>query len=718
MTRNNDVAAIDAVLGELKTSASPGHFNAIRQAGTRLKGFLSEQGITLRQMIDGDLGEAEVCGGPDAAASSRDQYKGALRAILDKLCENCVLELAYGRCVVPADGMSPHRDTRGLLGYPEAVGGIYPAWLIPERFRRGIKHNASVPAKIKREFQEFAAQIRRDAEDEGGINEKTLTCYWENIRDLALSGRLNSLHDLEGVAGVEKLQGIIDARPSFTGKTSTVNHWRRVLNKVLGNQSPFRAKNEEGDFSLRLRKAGKRVVVAEGKRFRKRGKLFEVIDGEMRGCCITFRELRHLVHFDNKRTKGWRKAAPVVFEDIFRQAQEDALVKVCCLIKDRPAERWAHNWMDWKLFRAEPYDSEGRLYDGDGLIYNNFRDSSKKIRPDKPFPKWLAFHLERGLWPIRRAHFARRGDCDQRATQETGILRSGAPMFVDPRTGRRATTGQLLEWLRRGLIRAGMSEILAARVSGYWFRRGVITSERANAALDEAVATTGGQSVATMKHNYLYDEAPLRVAEERKNLWIPLGIVAAGPSGDESVPIGLSTEGLKEMAKRIAVKMSARDPQAVPLCEAELDEIAESLIFRQEARVSDKDAALLLGVSASTLRRWAALGFFKRYREGGRVFFLKRELEAFKNSFTLVSPAAKLLGCSDSYLRRLCRLGRIKGARRVGAKSYLIPWFEVRSLAAKKGARAGKRKAEKAVQNRNLMSPKFGTCFPENPLLA
>lgn len=668
-----ELAAIDQVIEEFRPRLNSSYFSTTRQVALRLRRFLEKNGLTLKQMVDQDLGQ-EIVGAADGAESSRDLCKNALRSVLEALCKKGHLALAFERCVLRADGLSRHADPRGLTGYPEAVTGIYPRWLIPERFMRGIENNAEAPTEVREEFKSFAEKLK------GKLNEASLNCYWGQTRDLAKVSGIQSLRELSGQAGIAKLQEVIESR-RYNQKTSTVTHWRRILKAVLRDQSPFRMKDADGEWIIKIPDVPRNPVIAEGGSFHKNGKRHQVIDGIVTENRIKAADLKRLVHYENPRTKKWREAAVAGRAELYREAQEDLLVKFWAIEKDRPVELWAHNWGDWKLYTAQAENLDSQLFDGDGELLNNFRESTVKSRPHKPFPKWLAKRLQE-LWLLRRAFFAGKGDCDEELSQETGILRPGVPLWADPRTGRRASSSVIRQMLRNGIVRAGMKPGLADYITGYWFRKGVISAEWMQGKLNEYLAKTDGHAAKTAHKHYITEEMAQWVQHERETYWSFLGINRAvlingtGAGGDGAQSLGQ----IKQTARKLLEQLKDQVPGIHELSEGQLERMASSVAFDRDGRLSEKEAAKVLLISKSTVRRWAELGLLEKYREGGKVYFLKSQLQSFLDTYAFVSEVAKTVGTSSSYVRRLCRAGRIEGAQRVGAKSYLVPRREIRRL--------------------------------------
>lgn len=665
-----DFQALDQVLEELRACLDPNYFSTMRQVALRLRRFLEESGLTVQQMVDRDLGQ-RIAGSATNTEASLDLCKNCLRSILEGLCKKGRLALAFERCVLPARNLNRHADPRGLTGYPEAVTGIYPKWLVPERFQRAIDHNAAVPAKVRQEFRAFAEKLKKK------LNEASLLCYWEKTRDLALATGVQSLTELRGKPGIEKLRKVIEVR-EYDQKTTTVIHWRRILRVILGSQSPFQMKNARGEWRLELPEPAFKPEGAGNKRHK-------LIDGVRVECRMRGGDLKKLTHYENPKTKRYKDLPEGELAEAFRDAQEDLLVKFWCILKDRPAELWAHNIDDWKLYAPQPDNPDFQMFNGDGEILNNFRESIKKSRPNKPFPKWLDRRF-REFWQLRRAYFGTKGNRDQEPSQETGLLRPGVPLWVDPRTGRRASSDVLRTMLRRGLVRAGIKPEFAQHISGYWFRKGVISSEFSQGKLDQTLEKTSGHKSKTAHTFYITEEMALLVEHERRTYWRFLGInqVSLEASGDDAGGLQ-SLADVKETARKVMAQLKEQCPELLKLSEGQLDRVASTVAFGGENRVSEKDAAAMLDISESTLRRWSDLGLLERFRDGGRVFYLATQVRGFLDSYVFVTPAAKLLGCSDSYLRRLCRIGTIAGAQKVGRKSYRIPWTEVRRLMAAKG---------------------------------
>ena len=93
---------------------------------------------------------------------------------------------------------------------------------------------------------------------------------------------------------------------------------------------------------------------------------------------------------------------------------------------------------------------------------------------------------------------------------------------------------------------------------------------------------------------------------------------------------------------------------------------------------SSKDAAALLGISLSTIRRLMALGEIKFFHIGKkRIRIAADEIERFGNSLTL-GASAKMLGVHNVTIRRLIKSGRLK-ATKIG-RPYRIAIDDLESI--------------------------------------
>jgi excisionase family DNA binding protein len=85
-------------------------------------------------------------------------------------------------------------------------------------------------------------------------------------------------------------------------------------------------------------------------------------------------------------------------------------------------------------------------------------------------------------------------------------------------------------------------------------------------------------------------------------------------------------------------------------------------VISQQA-YSPKDAAMMLGISLSTIRRLMTCGEIKFFRIGNkRIRIASDEIERFKNSVTL-GDAAKMLGVHGLTIRRLIKSGKLRATR-------------------------------------------------------
>ena len=628
-----EAKAIDAVLEEIKGKSNKHHHITVRQVGHRLQKLLKERGISIKDLIAGNLGEAEIIG-PTTDERTRALYKDALRAILRGLCERGVTALAFERCVLPAFDMNPHRDPRGLIGYPESVLGIYPEWLVPERFLKAIRRNAAVPQKVREEFRRFAEAEAKAEGEASGINERTMNCYWGNLLLFVDGLGLQSLMDLRSPEATERLVNLIKER-GYARRTSTLAHLRRVLRFFMGLRNPLDLKDEFGHYLIRVPKTGRKPVIKEGASFVKNKTRHAVVGGMVMEARLPITAMKRLL------------ATPIASTD-FRRRQEDVLARFLAVIKDRPVECWARNHNSWVLHDAIEGNEESRLFAGDGIVRTNYRDSVKKSRPDKPFPKWLAERLK-ALWKIRREHFAKRGDCDLRVRPAQGLLNAGVALWADPRSGQRASQDQILRWARNGLKRAGMKPYIVEAVTGYWFRRSVITAEAFQGAIFEATCKSSGHDPETALRHYVgQDEMAYKVALERITYWAPMGI--AGNASHEIVPA---------QARASSSSESGTPPAATPA-------VGEDGLLKEAA-------AKRLGKSIPTLRRWAKAGLIGTVGSNGSTLFSARDIDALREGYMTPREIASARRLSEGNIRRLCREGKIPGVRRVGRKTYLIP---------------------------------------------
>lgn len=668
-----ELEAIKAVVEEQGKRRSGSYRNETERVGRRLQEYLVAHRMTLKAFVAANTGQ-EICG-TESDPRPRPELMGVLRGILEELCEKGHLALAFDRCFIPADGLDRHMTSRGLEGFPEALTGVLPGWLIPERFMRGIKNNAGVPPAVREEMAVFAQKSKRK------LNEKSQVLYWGTARKLAKDTAIKSLKELQGPEGAAKLHAYIEAM-KYDSSTSTVVHIRHIFHKLFGEESPFKLRGPDKELLIQVPEPPLNPVIKEGSRFRKNKKRHEVIGGVVMECRIRSADLKRMVQAKDQALDDWRKAPQKELGRLFREAQENELVKYWAIIKDRPAELRAHNVSDIKLVEADANSPDSQALAGDGYILNNYRESTKKSRPDKPFPKFMGKRLN-ALWLLRRAFFKTKGDCDLKPSKEIGILRVGVPLFVDPRTGQRASDGAILEMLRRGLLRTGMDPEVVDRVSGYWLRKGVISTEWEQGKLKEFTEKTNGHKIKTAHSTYITEEIVPWVVHERETYWKFLGINRAAldaPEGHGTGPQALGA--VKETARKLLEQLKGQVPGLQDMTQGQLDALASSVTFDGDGRLTEKETAKLIGKSKSTVLRWVELGLLEKFREAGRVFYLKSQVRSFLETFSFLTPAAKIIGVSSRYLRRQCSEGKISGAKQIGGKSYLIPWTEVRARAA------------------------------------
>jgi excisionase family DNA binding protein len=93
---------------------------------------------------------------------------------------------------------------------------------------------------------------------------------------------------------------------------------------------------------------------------------------------------------------------------------------------------------------------------------------------------------------------------------------------------------------------------------------------------------------------------------------------------------------------------------------------------------SPQAAAVMLGVSLSTIRRLMKTGEFKFFRIGTkRIRIAAEEIDRFRNSVTL-GEAAKVLGVNGITIRRLIKSGRLH-ATRIG-RPYRIAMADIEAI--------------------------------------
>jgi DNA-binding transcriptional MerR regulator len=95
-----------------------------------------------------------------------------------------------------------------------------------------------------------------------------------------------------------------------------------------------------------------------------------------------------------------------------------------------------------------------------------------------------------------------------------------------------------------------------------------------------------------------------------------------------------------------------------------------SILSHHTNIISIRQAAIMLGVSLHTLRRWEKKGLLHTVRpDGGSRYFFVGELQKIKSdqSYT-ISQAAAFLGLSVSTLRRLERRGLLCSQRSVNKR--------------------------------------------------
>ena len=111
---------------------------------------------------------------------------------------------------------------------------------------------------------------------------------------------------------------------------------------------------------------------------------------------------------------------------------------------------------------------------------------------------------------------------------------------------------------------------------------------------------------------------------------------------------------------RIAKKLDklAEDINNLP---QERQDIIKEVIHQRA--YSSKDAAALLGISLSTIRRLMALGEIRFFHIGKRrIRIAADEIERFGNSLTL-GASAKMLGVHNVTIRRLIKCGQLKATK-------------------------------------------------------
>lgn len=676
-------AALDEFLAQRTASKTlgPDQKAQTRQGIDHLKTAFVEAEIPLEEFVTDDglaayIDHLERRVSPGYMAHLMDIWRQAFRF----LCEKRLLALDYGRCAVPSYEKDPHDFSKCELGFPEALLGVYPESIVPRHTARAIRSNEAVSSEVRREFRLVIPNIpdrRRDA---------TSVAWWNLVRQLALDLKLKSLKELEDVTGASRLMDYFLRREYVRG-AATVKKIRTLYNHLdnLGlADNPFRLKTKQGDVVRYVIDFQRLPVTAAKQKFRKvRGKRTTKIDGVDTVCSHTTKEMGKVAEYGNPALKGWRRQPPEKLDSVYREALENVIARTVLFYPPRPIEFWSMNYKCWS--ELDQVDSSG-----DFIIHNNAFEHKRKRRPDRAVPATYVDELEE-LWQLRRARFALIGDPDLKESFAPGMNHPGVAMWAHPKTGGRLTRLMIVQLLRRGLLRMGLSAGRANRSTLYWHRKAHTSYSRTHSKGqgDKLLAAQEGHSEDVMKGSYDSSELGAQADHMREHLWEPMGVVprkartadtARPAAGAPSSAQYFQSADLAQLASEL---LAAGDSEvAGELPAGELRQRVHGAALKAGLLATFTEASDVLGIDIRTLERWAEDNRAEKIMIDGRRYILKAWINELA---ACLSPeeAGLQLKVTGRQVRNLIHDGELKGVISMG-KKWLIPLAIVRAYQNKR----------------------------------
>lgn len=677
-------AALDEFLALRAASAllGPDQKAQTRQGIDHLKTAFMEAEIPLEEFVADDglcayIDKLENRISPGYMAHLMDVWRQAFR----HLCAKRLLALDYSRCVVPADESDPYDFAKLEAGYPEALCGIYPASIMPRHSARAARFNAAIAEKVQHEFRLVAKNIpdrRRDA---------TTVAWWFVVRQLAGDLSLKSLKELASVEGGSRLMDYF-LRKGYVRNAITIRKIRTLYNHLqnlglCGN--PFKLRTRQGEV-MKYVIDFQRLPEASAKQrfFRVRGRRHTKINGEDVECRLPTEDMKTIARYGNPPVRGWKDRPVESRKETFAEAQENMIARTVLFGPPRPIEFWSMNYGNWSAIE----EFETSQY---ATLNNNAVEHKRKRRPSRPMPVTYFRELEE-LWNLRRAHFAAQGDPDRRESFSSGMIRAGIAMWVDPKTGRRLSRPLIVKALRRALLRMGIKESRAKRVTLYWLRKAhqTFTRNHAKGQGDKLLAAQAGHSEEIMKSKYDGAEMMAQAEHMRENLWEPLGVMPATPkiSGTtraEATPPSVAQYFQSADLGQLAAELLASSGSSEKPAELEAGELRDRVhraALKTGLLSTFTEASQLLNLDIRTIERWAGDNRVEKIQIDGRRYILKAQLNELAQCLS-PEEAGRQLGISGRQVRNLIHNGELKGVIEMG-KKWLLPLASVRAYQSQK----------------------------------
>ncbi len=686
------LAVLDEFLEESGKS-SRGHCSkeATKTGIEHLKKALKESGLPLKQFVaeDGLIHYTQKLR-LSVSAKYIERLKDPWRKAFRYFCKRRLLALDYSRCAALSKEKDPYDLEKWESGYPEAWLGIYPASIVPIQTMAAIQLNDSIPEQIKKEYRlivENHPECERDA---------TRATHWATIRQLALELKLNSLKDLASLEGAQKLMDYFLMKGFTKNSTS--------LRRIMGMYLNLKKLGITGDpFKIQERVNGVLRPVIDLNRLPKtnstrmffgiKGRLHVRVGEQILECRLTMEDLKKIAAYGNPALERWKDKPQEELLSVFQEAQENIIARTVLYFQPRPIEFSSMNWGNWGKIE-EAHASEFLL------LYNNAHEHRRKTRPDRPLPCSYFKELS-NLWELRRAAFALKGDPDKEESLRPGMLRSGIAMWIDPQTGKRLNPTRINQFLRKALLRMGISPLRAERATLYWLRKADQTFARTHAGGvgDKFLAAQAGHSEEVMKKRYDGPEILAQAQHMRDHLWSPLGVVSApeeklSASSSFSAPMMGHVTGQDlilwsgEMIKALKEQNIGIETTVEP---KRLNEITAQAAFHAGLLYSYQEAAKILDVDVRTLERWENSKIIEPIRLSGHRYILKSQVNELAQSLS-PEEAGRLIELSGRQVRNLIQEGKFPEAFARG-KKWFIPLAALRAYRGSQSKDSGQASA-------------------------
>ncbi|MEK7288254.1 MAG: hypothetical protein AAB091_06835 [Elusimicrobiota bacterium] len=636
------IGVIDAFVQERQASIlGQEQKNTIRVAAKYLKKFLTESNTSIQEFVHKDLLAPRISQLAEKLSPGYLEHINiAWRHCFRALCKAGLLDLAYGRCVIPSDGKDVHDPDAVDRGLPEAWLGVYPLSIMPKHTLPQIESNSQVPAQVK---SEYLAAIETLGSKTNGANEQsTLANHWFAIRQLAKDTGIQSLNELGSIPGAGRLAAYFKEQGYMAGSTS-IRRLRTIF-RALGPKGagllddPYEVKllTTHGgskyaiDFSELPKESTKSpFLMLNGKRHVRTEK--GVIEARLRP-----EDIETVARYRNPKWKEkGLEAKPVKeLEGLFRELQEDTIAFTCvCIEPPRPCEIWADNWGEWERLEG---DNKGRY-----ISTNNYQPYHNKKRPGRVLPGTYVNLLEE-LERIRRALFSKKGNVDQAVSRSHGMIHEGIPRWAHPKTGKRLSPGCIKKAIRNALLRMGVDPIRAKNATVYWGRKGQATYLRlkSKGLGDKFTAEQAGHDEKTLRDSYDGPEAIHRADFLEQNLWNQSqGASQSALSSNRNGSPGSESQGIAAHLMPSDLKALAlgfyQELETAGIVKASFADDIESLIWKAALKTGlllpFKEAQSAFNNHERTLERWADDGHAEIIKINGNRYMAKATINRLLN---------------------------------------------------------------------------------------